>query len=313
MLFFSGYDISVDKVSVTVDFFEIPFKLVPVGAPSELGFSAKVEPEPPVGHSVTLEGDFCIQPNQCETKSITYMVGEPDVTPPAETMPVSFDVYDYTDYESSGGDCTSDSDLAYWVELKAPVPDPAGSPVIYTLEAYRSDDLQKLVFTGRTFYRPQGTRASSSASRPRSSSGKSPPEAFCFRVKTTDAASNPAPETSESPIVICKPCFYRVSDAPNAGFGPPPQPMWDSSDIYPSGPCDPSISSGAGGNYPDAGVPPGDGGGETSSSSGGQDQVIGGCGCRAAGEESGSTASLARLTLLAGLVMRVGRRRRARC
>jgi MYXO-CTERM domain-containing protein len=230
------------------------------------------------------------------------------VTPPAETMPVGYDIYDYADYKSSGGDCTSDSDLAYWVELKAPMPDPAGSPVIYTLEAYRGESLQDLAFSRTGFLSETGQAKIELRLSAQELGGKSAPEAFCFHVETTDAAGNPAPTTSESPVFVCKPCNFRVSDAPNAGFGPPPEPMWNSGDSYPGGPCDPG--GGTGGNFPDGGLTTGSGG--SGGGGGGEDVVIGGCGCRVGGEGEGAGASLAALALLAGAAMRAKRRRAER-
>ncbi|MEO7331441.1 MAG: MYXO-CTERM sorting domain-containing protein, partial [Minicystis sp.] len=142
--------------------------------------------------------------------------------------------------------------------------------------------------------------------------GKSAPEALCFTVTTVDAAGNVAPSISEVPIVICKPCNYRVTDAPLTGFGPPPEPMWNSGDVYAGGPCDPHVSAGAGGNFPDAGLTSGSGGSGGGTGGGGSDQAIGGCSCQVGDDADGAGASFAGIALLAGAMARVGRRRRAR-
>ncbi|MFO0758146.1 MAG: MYXO-CTERM sorting domain-containing protein [Byssovorax sp.] len=309
-VFFQGYDLSLANVTVSVSDIQQPYKLIPTSLPGSLGLSAMVDPLPPSGHTVTIEGNFCSDPAQCQPMALSYMVGNPDLTAPGGAMPVSFNVYDYVDYKSSGGDCTSDSDLAYWVELKSVVPDPNGSPEIYTLEVYHDEGLQDQVETFSGFIPPEGHAVVQIRAFASQLGGKSPPEAFCFHVKTADAAGNPAPENTESPLVICKPCYARTSTDPNMGFGPPPEPMWTSEDIYAGGPCDSGQSSGVGGNYPDGGLSHGTGGSTSTSgaTTGGDDaQVIGGCGCRVAGEETQIPALLGGLGLLA---MRGLRRRR---
>ena len=73
-----------------------------------------------------ISGDFCKAPGQCQPKTITFTAGPPDTDPPPLMDAVSYDVYDYADYKSSGGDCTTDSDLAFWVELQTKSPPAAG-------------------------------------------------------------------------------------------------------------------------------------------------------------------------------------------
>lgn len=305
-LFFSGYDVTLDDTTVTVA--GQPATLTTAGTPGGLGLSALIVPAPQAGDEVIIEGTFCPAGSGCPSKKITFTATAPDTTPPKGADAASFDVYDYADYHSSGGDCTSDSDLAEWVQLKGPTPDAGGSPVIFTLEAYRDAGLTDLVFTRSGFLPETGQAEVELRLFAADLGGKSAPEALCFHVSTKDAAGNPAPSLTESPVVVCKPCNYRVSDAPNTGFGPPPEPMWSGADAYPGGPCDPHASTGAGGNYPDAGLTTGSGGG----SSGGNDEVIGGCSCQVGDEAGGAGASLGGIALVAAAMARAGRRRRGR-
>lgn len=304
-LFFNGYDVTLDDTTVTVA--GQAAVLTTAGTPSGLGLSARIVPEPKAGDEVVIEGTFCPPGTGCENKKITFTATAPDTTPPGGADAASFDVYDYDDYKSSGGDCSSDSDLAEWVQMKGPTPDPAGSPVIFTLGAYRDEGLTDLVFTRTGFLGATGQATVELRLMVSQLGGKSAPEALCFHVTTVDAAGNVAPSLTEVPIVICKPCNYRVSDAPTTGFGPPPEPVWNSGDAYAGGPCNPNGTTGAGGNFPDGGLTTGSGG----TGGGGEDQVIGGCSCQVGDDVNGAGASLAGIALLAGAMVRLGRKRRA--
>ena len=295
-IFFSGYDVSLDDVTVTVD--GKPATLAPATIPSGgASLVVVVQPMPEPGQVVAIQGTFCQPGFQCPVYSLSFTAAPPDTTAPGAPKVVGFNVHDYVDFKSSGGDCQSDSDLAYWVEVETPPLEAGGSPVLQRIEAYRDPGLTDFVF-GRARIVAGGEKqvvafhvlASELA-------GKSPADAFCFRATIVDAAGNAGPDSAE---VICKPCYVRVDDGPSTGFGAPPEPTWSADDVHPGGACDPGGEGGSGGS----GGEGGEGG------SGGGPQVIGGCGCRVGGGETGADMMggvLAMMGVVAGMV----RRRRA--
>lgn len=91
-LLFSGTEIKLDAVTVTVD--GAPASLVPASLPARMAtIAARVEPEPQEGQSVTVSGVFC---EDCESVTLTYTVSAPDTTPPEVIAAESFfTVYDH--------------------------------------------------------------------------------------------------------------------------------------------------------------------------------------------------------------------------
>lgn len=296
-IFFIGFDISLANVTVTANALPGPYALKPTSFPSDLGLSATLDPPVPAGHTATISGDFCVQPGFCQPVTIDVAMGLPDTEPPAPVQLTSFNVYDYIDYKSSGGDCTSDSDVAYWLKLQAPAPTFDSAQVFYTVEAYRDASLQDLVITRSGFVQSEGEISVELRLMASQLGGKPAAEALCFVVKTQDAAGNTPDETS---AVLCKPCFSRVGVTPDMGFGPPPEPQWTAADAYPGGPCDMGTSSSSSGGA-------GGGGG---SGGGGDGDSFGGCGCRTSSE--GSTGAALSLALALSAIGAAARRRRAR-
>src|ERR1044072_9374600 len=104
-LYFLGYDIALGGVTVTVD--GQPATLVP--APDAAvngveGVTARITSAPAKGQMVKIEGDFCAASGGCGASTITFTAGDSDVTPPSPPASIGFDLYDYPDFKSGGGD-----------------------------------------------------------------------------------------------------------------------------------------------------------------------------------------------------------------
>jgi len=230
-----GDGVALDA-TVTVD--GAPASLVqatefPVGFMGGIG--ARVQPEPAAGQEVVITGDFCDDAMDesfgCEDKTIRYVATAADDVAPAAPASVSFDVYDHADFHSSGGDCQSDSDLAWFVHVDADAPEAGGTPVAHLVEGFAPDatetTVMRLVFvdgatTDVTF------RASASQL-----GGRSLGEAMCFRVSTFDAAGH----QSAASDTVCAPCHLREESGDGDSSSPPDEPSWDEDDLYEDGPC----------------------------------------------------------------------------
>ena len=297
-VFFLGYGISLDAVTVKVD--GQPASLTPAADIDALGLgslSARVVPTPTPGQTVTIEGDFCGASNPCGNSSITFKAGEPDNAPPAAPSAISFDLHDYPDFKSSGGDCQNDSDLAWWIDVSATPPAASESRVVLHVEAFRDETFQEMVFAESTF-----VTASSTSLLSRHTvnvlNGAAAPEALCFRASVRDVAGNPASET----VHVCAPCYYRKDAAGMGDFSPPAEPTWTAADIYPGGAC--NNGNGAGGGAGAGGSNGSGGAGGSGGETGGEGE---GCSCRVAGGEK-SDMGYAALALLS--IAAIIRRRR---
>jgi hypothetical protein len=237
-LFFEGYDISLDGVTVTVDGQPATLQPVTDGPISKVGtLVATIQPKPAPGQTVIVSGQFC-DDSFCKPTSIEFEAGAEDNTPPPSTEIASFNVYDYPDFKSSGGDCQTNSDLAWFFQLTAPALAAGESPRIWTLERASDESFSDAKEIVSTFV--NGTSFGITDRELAAILGdKSAPEAFCFRVKTSDASGNTGGVSS----VVCKPCNYRV-DTGAQPFSPPAEPAWTSADVFPGGTCD----TGAGGD-----------------------------------------------------------------
>jgi MYXO-CTERM domain-containing protein len=296
-----GNGIDLTAATVTVDGQPAALKdATALLAPGIGSVGALVVPPPMAGQMVVVSGTFCSAGEMCPVTTIHYQAIAADTTAPVGGDLVGFNVLDYTDFKSSGGDCQSDSDFAWFVEGKTQVPDPAGSPEMYTFEALPDAQSTTPVFTQSGFIPDSGQPNATLRGLASQLMGKSLPEALCFRMRSFDAAGN-TPATSME--TLCKPCYYRADSSPLMGFGPPAEPMWKVADIYPGGTCDSSMS-GVGGNYPDGGVSHGEGGSGTGSGGAGGNgaqpgQVVGGCGCRVEGSDGEGAAGFGAVVFLA--------------
>ncbi|MDI1448760.1 hypothetical protein [Polyangium sp. 6x1] len=276
-LFFSGHSISLDAVTVTVD--GNPASLVPV-ADEVLkglgGFVVRIDPTPSVGQVVKVAGDFCTPGETCEPKSIVFTTSAPDTTAPAPVKSLSFDVYDYPDFKSSGGDCQSDSDLAYFLHVDADDAADGAAPEVWRVEAFRDAAMQDLAFS-RSLFAGSAIRFYKLALE---LAGAEPATAFTFRVTTHDAAGQ-----SGGSSVVSLPCHVRVDPPGMAPQWTPDEPMWTTADILPGGACD--GSGGGGGSGGSGGSGGGNGG------AGGSGGAAGNGGAGGSGGSSGDDASCA--------------------
>ena len=289
-LFFHGYDISLAKVKVTVDGQPASFGPAPANVPGVGDLIATITPAPKAGQTVVIQGDFCNDSGaMCAPKTLTFTAGAPDTEAPPPVDVVGYNVYDYLDFKSSGGDCLTDSDLTYWVELQTEAAKDGESQRLYTIDAFSDANFQNKVFSQSGFIRGKDTKVEIQKLAS-GLEGRKAQEAFCFRATSSDAAGH----VTASSLVVCKACFYRADTMPNMS-GPPSEPKWTTADTYPSGPCGDGASSSATS-------------GSSGSSSGGDDVVVDGCSCQAGGSGTAVPGALAALALaLQGL-----RRRRAR-
>lgn len=290
-----AHGISPTEATVTVDGQPATLKDVSKTWFSELGYlGVTVEPTPTEGQSVVITGTFCDPGTACNLVTLHYQATAPDTVAPLPIELLSYDIYDYPDFKSSGGDCQVNSDFAWWLKLKGTVPAALNeSPLIYAVE--RFDDASLAggpVITSSGYVAVSWSSSATIRSTVDSLEGRALAEAFCFRIKTFDTAGN-APSVSQ---VLCKPCNYRTDNEPNGDF-PPAEPTWTAADVYPGGPCTTPTTATSSGS--------GAGGG-----SGGGDEVIDGCGCRVAGEGDATSGLFGALALALGAAVRIVRRRR---
>lgn len=316
VLFFSGHEISLDAVKVTVD-----------GAPASFtdasgvvqdglgGIRVRVDPAPKAGQSVVIEGDFCMPAQGCAPVTIQYTAAAADNEAPLKPENVLFNIYDYVDFKSFPGDCQLDSDLAWYVHIEGPLAAADEARVIYTVEGFRDEGLTDLAFTRSVLaYAPD--TAVTMLELAANLGGAAAPDAFCFRVTASDSAGNVANEAA----LACKPCNYRVDSGMDAPFSTPPEPAWTAADEYPGGACksgtvDPGTGGaggGGGGNGGGGGSGGGSGGAGGDGGDGGSDlgqSIERGCRCHI-GEHTESTP-LPWLALLFGVAGAVRRARRS--
>lgn len=289
-----GQGISPTEATVTVDGQPATLKDVSKAWFSDLGYvGVTVEPTPKEGQSVVITGTFCPPGGGCNPVTLHYQATAPDTVAPSPIELLSYSIYDYPDFKSSGGDCQSNSDFAWWLKLKTNVPMGLNeSPLIYAVERYDDASLAGgPVIAASGYVAVSWSSSATIRSTVDNLEGRPLPEAFCFRVRTYDTAGN-APSVSQ---VLCKPCNYRVDSVPVESF-PPAEPEWTAADAYPGGPCEsPTTATGTG-----------SGGGSGTD----DDEVIGGCGCRVAGEGDTTSGLLGALALALGAAVRIGRRRR---
>ncbi|WP_437730224.1 hypothetical protein [Sorangium sp. So ce1335] len=279
-IFFDGFSISLDAVSVTVD--GEPASLVAVKDLPPLGYSlvARIEPPPGEGQAIVIEGDFCGAQEPCGQSRIELTAGAADTEAPAGPSGLSFDLHDHADFTSSGGDCQVDSDLTWWVTVEAETAGSGEAPVITTVEAFRDDTFTDPVFSQSRFM--NATPVTVALSRTVDVlGGAAAPEAFCFRATVTDTAGNAA----GAPVHACKPCYHRKDpDTAQPGLGGPPEPAWTEEDVYPGGTCDSGMGPGSGGT---GGSGPGSGGSGPGSGGSGPGTGAGGSGPGAGGSDGG--------------------------
>ncbi|HTN91312.1 MAG TPA: hypothetical protein VL242_46905 [Sorangium sp.] len=310
-IFFEGYSISLDGLTVTVD--GEPASLVIVTDVPAAGYSivARIEPAPSEGQAIAIEGDFCNVVDSCGVKSIELTAGAADTEAPPEPSGLSFDLYDHADFKSSGGDCQLDTDLSWWIKAEGEVAQGGEAPVITTIEAFRDDSFTEPVFSVSRFM----NAASLSIAIGQTAEvldGADAPEALCFRATAMDTAGNVAGET----VHACKPCYYRVdSEAAQPPFATPPEPAWTEADIYPGGTCDSGMGPGSGaGGSGGAGGSDSAGGAGADAGGGGDGETgetsEGGCSFRAAGGAGGGGAPGAAALALLACAALAGRRRR---
>jgi MYXO-CTERM domain-containing protein len=306
-----GQGISLTDGAVTVEGQPATLKDVSKTFFGELGiFAVTVEPTPAAGQNVVITGTFCASGSGCPPVQIHYQATAADTVSPLPIDLVGFDVHDYADFKSGGGDCQSDSDFAWWIEMKSQIPVLAtDGAVLYRIEGYKDASLAGgPVITSTGYVDAMGHAVVPIRGTVNLLEGKPLPEAMCFRIKAYDSAGN---TPSISPELYCKPCNYRADGVPDKGF-PPAEPMWTAADIYLGGTCDSSMTGGGG--TPDGGVPHGTGGASGVGGSGGGgssgDQVVGGCGCRVAGEGESASGLFGAMALALVASVRLARRRR---
>ena len=294
-----GQGTSPLEAVVTVDGQPATLKDVSKDRFSELGYyGVTVEPTPKEGQQVVITGTFCPPMTGCNPVTLHYQAAAPDTVAPPPIDLLSYSIYDYPDFKSSGGDCQSDSDLGWWLKLKATLPAALNeSPLIYAIERFDDAAMGGKVIAASGYVSASWSSTVSIRNTVNGLGGKPPTEAFCFRVKAYDTAGN---TPSVSPV-LCKPCNYRVDSAPVGDF-PPAEPTWTAADAFPGGACDSmttAASTGAGGA-----------GGGDGSGGGGGGEAIGGCSFRDAGEGDTTSGLFGALALALGAAVRSARRKR---
>ena len=249
-LLFQGFDITLDAVTVKVD--DQPAELVPAGFASGWAtIAVLVEPAPQVGQTVVVSGSFC-EFGDCGPVTLTYTAGEPDLTAPTPVAEASrFTVYDHADFESSGGDCLSNSELTVYVRVMQDAPGAAEAPgVVSAVWSKGSGFFSDFTITSSE------TASMSVAIELSQLDGNDPRSEVCVTVVATDLAGNAA-----EPFEICPACFYRKDEGENDG-GPVPEPAWTDADAVPGSAC--AVAVETTGEATDSGEPTTGGtGGET--------------------------------------------------
>lgn len=291
-IFFMGFYIGLDKVSVTVNGQPAAFSDISTmfaGAPFEL--SARITPEPKPGDAIVISGDFCSS-DVCMVKTINITAGPADTEAPPAPSKLWFNMYDFPDFKSSGGDCQFDTDLSLWTHIEGMPAAMDQAPLLYHVEAFTDMAMTKSVLDEVAFVN-EAAVAWGYRKVLANFNGINPAD-LCFRVTAIDGAGNKSPE----PATVCKACYART-DPPGMSLSVPPEPEWAAADIYPGGPCDMG-TGGAGGGGSGSGGNGGSGG--VFSDPGGEE----GCSCGVPGDRSFGMAGW----VAVGMAVLVGRRLR---
>ncbi|UQA60667.1 hypothetical protein [Polyangium aurulentum] len=278
VLFFRGVDISLDQVTVTVD--GQPASFVDASGEFPDAFIAqgkvRVSPKPNAGQKVVVSGDFCLPGAGCMPKTISYTVGSDDTTAPDAPANLQYEAYDHPDFKSSGGDCQTDSDIAWWLRVEGQPAASAEAPVLYHVEGFADPGLSKPLFSSLTVASDPVQRLPYEAVASHLA-GASPAE-VCFRVTTLDTAGN----KKAASVVICKACHLRVDPQGESPASPPAEPAWTEADLYSGGMC--NVDPDAGGS--------GGGGGSGGNGGAGGSGGIGGGGTGGDGNDSEGGCSM---------------------
>ena len=297
-LLFSGYDLSLDQVMVTVDGAPAQLVAAPFGS-SWANFVMLVEPAPQVGQQVVVSGTIC-PPEFCDPLLLTYTAGEPDLTAPVPVPEAAFfAVYDHADFMTSGGDCESDTDLTLYVHVLQDAAAPGAAPGVVSASwsgGGGGGGFGDFVFAS-------GTTASLSVPLTVAQlGGKDPVSEVCVTVTARDLAGNEA-----TPFEVCPACFFREDDTPiNSSFVP--EPLWTEADAVPGSACagaDPTTGPSTG-DEPGTGDEPSTGEVQSTGETSEQDDGEGkGCACAT----DAGARDLGALVIM-GVGLGLGRRRR---
>jgi MYXO-CTERM domain-containing protein len=236
IVLFFGFGFTLDA-TVTVD--GAAAALVPAGDfPAGIagGMGARVEPEPTEGQEVVITGDFCSdadleQGSGCEMRTIRFTAAARDETTPAAPA-TTFDVYDYPDFHSGGGDCMSDSDLAWFVHIDGAAPEPGGAPMAHLVEGLAPGRSE--VVMSRVVFVDEASVDVTFHATSEALGGNALAEAMCFRVTTFDAAGHQSAVSDAA----CMPCHLRDESGDDGDDSSrPDEPSWNDDDIYEDGPC----------------------------------------------------------------------------
>lgn len=277
ILLFQGVNITLDQVTVTVD--GQPASLVDASAEIPAGIAqekVRVSPKPNPGQTVILSGDFCPAGTGCAPVEFSYIAGPDDTSPPDAPANLQYEAYDHPDFKSSGGDCQSDSDIAWWLRVEGQPAASGEAPVLYHVEGFADPGLSKPLFSSLHIASDPIQRLGYE-SLAAQLAGTSPAD-ICFRVTPLDTAGN----KKANSVVLCKACHLRVDPQGASPISPPAEPTWTDADLYAGGMCNVDPDAGGSGGEGGAG---GNGGAGGSGGSGGQ----GGNG--GSGDESGCSVS----------------------
>ncbi|HRI66959.1 MAG TPA: hypothetical protein PK156_22085 [Polyangium sp.] len=230
IVLFQGFGISLDQVTVTVN--GMPGTLVDATAAFATNIAplaARVSPKPNADENVVISGAFC---TGCPTETFSFTARADDLVAPEGVISVHYGVHDYADFQSSGGDCQSDSDMAIWVDAQTSPSSEEEAPTVLQIEAFADSALTKpigshgaLITTNEMHW---GNRITSAMLE------GSSPTAVCFRLSTKDLSGNEGP----MPTVLCNACYTRTDAQSNMTGLPPDEPMWTDADAIQDGPCD---------------------------------------------------------------------------
>lgn len=326
-LLFTGFEISLDAVTVTVD--GQPAAFAPAEFAADLAtIAVLVEPAPQAGQTVVVSGSFCAEEEFCEPVAITYTAGEHDVAAPAPIVEASF--YAVLDHEEfSWNDSCDEWAVAQtmYVHLQQAAPGPADAPVAVHL-AWDPDGAEGPAGFAEQRWAP-GEATVLDVMLSEAAFGEFDPRIDgCLQVTTIDTAGN-----AGAPFELCMACFAGADDTPITE--PPDEPLWTEADAVPGSACAPAVettggedptegedpTAGESGEAPTSGGESGEaptGGGEsgeatesasaTDSATGGEDDSDKGCACSS---DPGS-ANGGHLMLLALAALGLRGRRRAR-
>ena len=161
----------------------------------------RVQPEPPVGASVTIQGDFCGPSGGCDA-SLRFVAGPPDNMAPPPVEHLSFDVDDTL----LGAQRPSDAPfrLIDWhVQLVAAKADYRSEAArLYVVEGTRRDDPERVIASRSTLEPQFPLWFQPPAELPSSVDAG---EAACFDVTVVDAAGNRSAPSGK----LCHACHVR--------------------------------------------------------------------------------------------------------